>query len=174
MRRLRKSLVLLILAGGPQTACGYDALASDGQPQRPLNIEVVQDLQFGRIGGTAGGRVIVDSATGRHRLSAAVHDLGGPAGPATFIVTGEPGRAFKLILPGDRSVHGTGDHRNEALLGRFESTPSAGGVIGPDGRAVITLGATLELGTGQTADTYGASIALEVRYIPDQDIRAAP
>lgn len=171
MTRLRTTLALLVLAAGLWAAHSADSAATEPR-QRPLTIEIVRHLQFGRVGATAGGQVTVDSATGRRRWSGAVHDLGGPAGPATFIVSGEPGRAFRLILPADRLVSGkTG---TQAFLGRFESTPSASGVIGPDGRAVITLGATLELGAAQTADTYAATIALEVRYLPDGDVGRRP
>jgi hypothetical protein len=69
--------------------------------ERPLEIEIVSELQFSRLGlrGRAEGGAEIDPHTGEKRVDAGMIDLGGLAYQGRARVTGEPLRPVRIELP---------------------------------------------------------------------------
>ena len=157
--------VLLVI--GSQVIGASTPRADHNPGDEPLAVQPqVHDLRFGRIAGngTASSYVTVDSATGNKTVGGGAFDLGGNDGPARFIIRGEPGHAFLIILPSSHVLIGRNNPANQATVTDFESTPSGTGVIGPNGKAEVEVGGTLELEANQPADTYKVTIPFEAVY----------
>ncbi len=88
---------------------------------------------------------------------------------ASFMVTGEPGRNFTILLPSDGSVQMTtrsGLLPNESIpVARFTSFPARVGTLGPSGEALLYVGATRSaLKPNQVQGQYSGTFTVNVVY----------
>ena len=132
-------------------------------PRAPLEISFVEELSFGRVVSEfgRGGSVVIDPDSNRKRLRGGAVDLSGPYGRAVLRVTGEPRARFVITLPPEVKLTGKG---GGAVLTDLTASPTLVGQLGPDGSAMIYLGATLRMRPGQPAGNYNGKFDIFVDY----------
>lgn len=129
---------------------------------RAINIVLVQNLDFGGlgVGDTAGTAAI--SASGIKSVSAGILDLGGVALPAVFEVTGEKNQPFTITLPASATISPVAGI--SAQLSGFQSIPPLTGAFNQQGRATVTVGATINLTPGLSESVYTGPFDIMVSY----------
>ena len=132
-------------------------------PRVALQIHFVEELSFGRVVSEfgRGGAVVIDPESNRKRLQGGAVDLSGPYGRAVLRVTGEPRARFVITLPPEVKLAGKG---GGAVLTDITASPTLVGQLGPDGSAMIYLGATLRMRPGQPAGAYNGKFDIFVDY----------
>ena len=86
-------------------------------------------------------------------------------GRGEFEITGEPNTRFVITLPKEVDVQNpTG---KQITLSHFTVHPDKVGILGPEGKAVIQVGATLNLGPGREGRIEGRrAVDIFVDYLP--------
>ena len=168
--RRRGLLLTLLLAAvalaGPTASPGLAQDAEDAtQNRRPVTVEQIADLAFGRFVPDLGvpGAVVIDAVTGHKTVEGGVTDFGGEHGRAEFLVRGEPGARVVITLPSEQSAK-TGDESGAIGLSDLASHPAGIAVWGPDGTLIIYLGARLNVRPGQPSGKYLGSLDSFVDY----------
>jgi len=155
---------LIAAAASPGPASAADDTA---RTLRPLNVEQVEELAFGRIMGDPilPGQVVIDAVTGNKKVSGGALDMGGEHSRAEFLIRGEPGHSFIITLPDEHKISGTGSGATSTtLVTDFTSYPENVGVLGPDGRGTVYVGATFNLKPGLKGDKYQRPLDIFVQY----------
>ena len=157
----------LVAAGLVLAVAGPAGAQEDKGDKRPLAVEQLEELAFGRITSdpSASGAVLIDPVTGSKKLLGGAVDLGGEHSRAEFLITGEPDARFVITLPDERKIksEGTGG-AGTATVTDFESHPERTAALGRDGRATVYLGATLKFKPGQPAGKYQSPLDILVEY----------
>lgn len=85
---------------------------------------------------------------------------------ASFNVTGDPNRAFTIVLPTSADViTGTGGNRKKLTVTSFTSFPSGNGTLSSVGDRVVYVGATIPaIPTNLTVGSYSGSFTFTVLY----------
>lgn len=137
----------------------------------------VADLSFGRIAlsgnAAAGGTVTIDPRGGLPSFTGAAQAVCGaePAcqpHPARFAVSGEPGRAYRVVLP--VSVEARGQHSAARLtvhtltMHSLSPAENASGRLDAEGEGAFAVGGTLSVPAQALPDIYHASVPVTVTY----------
>ena len=121
-----------------------------------------RDLDFGQVvaGGTSG--TVTMSTAGVRTVSGGT-TLGNPGnkGPAIFLVTGQPGAGYGIILPDPIDLLNGGP---SMLVDNFTSTPSGSGIMSGAGEQSVNVGAVLHVGANQPPGTYTNTFDVTVAY----------
>lgn len=128
---------------------------------RPLKVQLVQNLEFGNIGATNITGTVTIGSDGSKTLSAGLLDLGGLSAPAIFTVQGVKNAAFTITLPASATISGPGASAN---LSDFQSTPSISGVLDNRGQATISVGATMNITPALWEGAYTGPFDIIVTY----------
>ena len=162
------TVTILVAVGGwfahgtasAQELSGVSAV--DPDTKRPLKIEHIETLRFGRVVSDQMiyGTVTVDAETGLKRLAGGAHDFGGFHSRAELRISGEPDSPFVLLLP-ERIVlqGGYGDAELIDLI----ASPNGFGRLGPDGHTTVFIGATLVI-MPSTRGSFGGNFDILVDY----------
>lgn len=160
-----------MLVPGMANAAPGDSSSQAGAAQAtivgPLRIVAVDALNFGQIArpSTLGTIVMspqgVITATGGLLPSTAIVQTIS-RGPGSFTITGDPNRAFRLVLPIGALIlrSGTNILRISAMRSNITGTPS----LSAAGSFALTVGATLHLGANQAIGTYSGTYTATVVY----------
>ena len=129
----------------------------------PIEIKKHTDLRFGRYATslTQGGTVTVHANTGQKTLTGAVTDLGGRTERGQFIIAGDRNAAFSIRLPRQITIM---SGKVSMTVNAFTSSPSGSGVLDPNGRGTLFVGATLNLSAKQEGGFYIGKFAVTVEY----------
>ena len=133
---------------------------------KPLRLRTLQTLEFGRLSTDAllGGSVTIHPATGKKSTFRA-QNLGGLHGRAEFEISGEPNTRFVVTLP--KKVVIQNPTGKPITLTHFTVHPDKIGILGPDGKTFIQVGATLNLGPGREGSIEGRrTVDIFVDYLP--------
>lgn len=132
--------------------------------KRGLSVEFVEGLNFGRVlaSNAVEGKVVINPATGL-KESHGAFDLGGEYSRGEIAIHGIPGKRFRVSLP--QKVVLTARGAMATVLSDFSTYPSSTGILGPDGKAVIYLGATLTLKPNQQGSNSAGKINVYVDYV---------
>jgi len=164
-------LAALMMAPAMANAAPGNSSSEAGAAQaaivEPIRIVAVNGLRFGQIArpSTIGTIVMsplgVITATGGLLPSKAIVQTG-TRGPGSFTITGDPNRAFRLILPIGSLIlrSGTQIVRITAMSSNITGTPS----LSATGSFALTVGATLLLGANQPIGTYSGTYTATVVY----------
>lgn len=137
----------------------------------PISVSrVLEPLNFGRVVGDSliGGTVIINASNGIKTVSGGLTEIIGGHSRGEFEVTGDPSQGFSITLPTEvitAGKAGTGGVQTLRLTD-FTSSPSGTGVTGPDGKAVVFIGATATLIPGQPGAIYNHAASVIVDYLP--------
>jgi hypothetical protein len=162
----RLALLCLMLVPAPlgaQEACRLCYSSGGEAGERPLTIEISADLSFSRLAlnGSGGGSAEIDPATGAKRTTGALIDLGGLAVQGRGRITGEPGRAIRVDLPGQVTMSST-DGDNAELVDFRTDLPDFPR-LDASGALEFTFGARLEM-RGRQGGNYRGRIPITVDY----------
>jgi len=132
--------------------------------QEPITIGNTRSLSFGSFVAGTGGTVTL-SPQGQRSITGSVTALPSASGhSAEFTVSGDQDATYFIDLPSDSSVILTGPG-SDMRLTSFTSEPSgAGGQLGPGGAQVLSVGASLQVGSGQVSGDYSGSFSVIVNY----------
>ncbi len=100
--------------------CGASG-STQSAGERPLQIEITTNLAFSRLALTGKGEptVNIDPATGQRRTSSGIVPLGGMSFQGRARITGEPGRAVRIVMP--RVIRMSSSSGGSAELSQIET-----------------------------------------------------
>ncbi|WP_395393521.1 DUF4402 domain-containing protein [Novosphingobium sp. BL-8A] len=144
----------------------------------PLSVRSLSDLDFGSVGdvGAQGGSLVVAPGGGKARYagaarSACIADGTDCASPhaARLRVEGEPGRAYRVVVPESVLAHSADGMPTLPVTGltvRTDSRPQAGaqGVLDHAGGDGFEIGGELRIPPGTEASHYRAQVPVIVVY----------
>ena len=151
----------------PSSTATADATASI---LTPILITKNADLGFGTIGAVAGSAstVVVSNTGVRTSATATLFTVAStPVTNARFTITGTPNALFAITLPAtDVSLTSTSVGATAMTIpaASWSSDLGVSSTILNTGSKVLNLGATLNVGAGQTAGTYSGSFDVTVAY----------
>lgn len=131
---------------------------------RGLTATLVQGLDFGSVGNspTVPGTATVDPVSGTKTVAGGATDLGGVHAAAVFNIRGAKQRAFAITLPSQITITGPGG--STTTINNFTSDPAAVGVLDGNGKATVTVGATLQVSGGLATGAYTNLFDITVTY----------
>lgn len=115
----------------------------------PLTVVNIEPLSFGTFAAGAGGSVAINASGFRSATGGVTLIASGGGTAARFEVSGEPNRRYAISLPANSSVRLASGNGTAMELSHFTSVPSGAGLLNAMGRQTISVGARLEVGTGQ-------------------------
>jgi len=127
-----------------------------------------QELAFGSFAaGASAGTVTMSAAGGRSAGGGVFLISSGGGAAASFTVTGTPGATYSITLPGDGvvSMALAGNPGTAMAVNNFVSNPVAtSGSTGllTGGTQILTVGATLSVGSNQASGSYSGSFNVTV------------
>ena len=162
----RLALLCLLALPAPlsaQETCRLCYSSGGESGDHPLAIEIHADLSFSRLAlsGSGSGSAEIDPATGAKRTTGALIDLGGMAVQGRGIITGEPGRAVRVDLPGQVTM--STPEGDTAELVDFRTDLPDFPRLDASGRLEFTFGARLEM-RGRQGGNYRGRIPISVDY----------
>lgn len=120
-------------------------------------------LSFGSFTAGAGGTITVNASGGRSKTGSVVlSNQGAVASPAQFTVTGTNGATFTTTLPGDGIVQ-LSDGTHTMSVDLFTISPALQNTLS-GGTAMISVGATLTVNSGQAPGNYTGSFNITLEY----------
>jgi hypothetical protein len=120
-------------------------------------------LTFGRLVATATAGAVTVSPSGARTSSGGVV-LGSAFGAsaAAFTVNGQPNAGYTIMLPSSCALSGGG---GAMTVDTFLSGPANGqNLVGSNGTASFTVGATLHVGASQSSASYSGSCVVMIAY----------
>lgn len=142
------------------------ALAAATALVQAQSISNTTALSFGAFTAGSGGTVKVDSAGLRTKTGMVMLvNQGGSASVAQFTVSGTSNATYSITLPADGSVVLTDGGSNTMTLNLFTSNPLPGsGLLSAGGTQLVSIGATLTVGSSQVPGSYTGSFNITVNY----------
>ncbi len=144
--------------------CLTSTAPTAAQGNKPIKTKLLQDMEFGAVVATAPTGTVILYPSGQSPLYSGVVPMGGVVSPAAFQISGEKLQPFTIILPGSPVVipGPTGD----MIIDGFVSEPPAGanGVFNAQGKATVTVGATMYVTDQLSAGPYNSTFDLIVSY----------
>lgn len=157
------AIVLATAARAPAQQDGVDADADEAAPRAPLTVELIEDLRFGKVVAdpVRNGEVLVDAVSGRKLVRGGVYDFGGSHSRAEIRLSGEPDARYVVLVPDTVSLSGRG---GQAVLTDIVVSPDRVGRLGPDGRAIVYVGATLTVRPALAGSSFGGTFQILADY----------
>lgn len=130
----------------------------------PKAIANTASMGFGRFAPAGGGAIKVDINGVRTRTGGVIL-LTSTASPARYTIfgIGNDNRTYILTLPANGTV-ALRSGVNAMPLNDFVSNAPAGGMVLPAGSQAISVGATLQVGPGQSPGNYSGSFQVTLEY----------
>lgn len=159
--------------GGQGMGGGGGPVCPPACPPNPANCDAslvitpTQTLQFGSMVGTTAGTVTVDTTGARTATGGVVLVTGGTVSAASFTMSTVPyncnGRALAVVTAGPTATltHSTLPAVT-MTVDTFVTNPAAGGAF--DDTIPLTVGATLNVSTGQQAGSYQGTYDVTVTF----------
>lgn len=138
----------------------------------PISIEKIHELDIGWFRRPQSGATIAVAADGASTYAGVQPGRCWPPQPAQFVVTGEPGFSYSILLPTSITLCRESEHGDEGDEGDrtitaddFQtSLPGVIGLIGADGTQHLNVGATFHLSTKQSPGHYDCTLTVSVYY----------
>ncbi len=118
---------------------------------QPIGITTTSDLKFANVDAKNGGEVTLSPNSTRTTSGEVQLSDSGIVSAASFEITGEPGYAFAVTLPGDNYVLSNGSETME--INNFTTDFNSDNALAA-GSQTIHVGATLKVNPNQTPGTY--------------------
>ena len=131
---------------------------------RPIQANLLQDMDFGLIVATTPTGTVTLYASGQSPLYSGVISTGGLVAPAEFEIHGEKFLPFTIILPAAPII--IPGPTGSMVIDSFVSEPPAGanGTFNAQGKAFVTVGATMSMTDQLSAGFYNSTFDLVVMY----------
>lgn len=138
---------------------------------RPLSISIISEASFGRLelshGNKRGAITIPASPALRPTLEGVVLRNTPTAGPAKRMLSGEPGRAYRVILPPLIETGSNGSSIDQLTLYSATSgdiSRTGVGQFDREGQDMLSIGATLSLAAGSAPGKFTTPIPVTIVY----------
>ncbi len=128
-----------------------------------LTVTSLAQLSFGKIAANSGGSVILSPAGSRTRTGSVAILTSETGSAARFRLQGNAGLAYIVTLPLDNDVILTSGG-NSMSLTDFTISPANPGNLDGAGEQIISLGATLNIGSLKPPGEYSGTISFTVDY----------
>lgn len=145
-------LLFLMVAPTPK---GY---AAKGDPKTFL----LQSMDFGEFVATASSGTVILSSTGSATYSGVIA-TGGAVLTAEFEVRGKKFATFQITLPNQIVIPGAS---GDMIIDNFTSNPTDSGVFNAQGKAYVSVGATMNMTDLMTSGLYSSSFDITFTIIP--------
>jgi hypothetical protein len=145
-------LLPLVLWAGHQT------------PLLGISLTNNQGLSFGKFAAASTGTVTVSPAGVRSATGGVILLSSESGAAAQFTVSGESSLTYDIFLPADGVVSLSSSGGQTLPVRAFTSSPSGSGQLGIGGSQTLNVGATLDVGAGQTPGAYTGSFDVTVNY----------
>ncbi len=162
---IRLRAVALVAAAFILSAPLFDAVVAKAVPgwgqalAQSINITERRSLRFGKVATSNTPGTVVVSPSGSKSVTGGVIDLGKNHREAEFRITGPDNALVIVTLPTTATVTGGGGTGTLSNFTMNESNPID---LGRRGRADISVGATLSLGTNMPGADYSGSFTIFV------------
>lgn len=135
--------------------------------QTVIVLSNTRGMNFGRFAAGTGGTITLDAATGARTKTGALILLNSPtAAQATYNVSksknGNVSQTVVITLPANNTFQ-IASGANRMYVNNFTSSPATIPTV-PNGGVVLSVGATLVVGSGQPAGNYSGSYPITVNY----------
>lgn len=129
-----------------------------------IAIENTRGLSFGRFVAGSGGSVTVSTSGARSAGGDVLLIPSSEGLAAKFTVTGDADAAYTIQLPGNDFVKLAGPG-SDMVINDFTSSPSgAGGQLSAGSSQTLSVGGTLDVGSGQSPGDYSGTFSVIVNY----------
>lgn len=130
---------------------------------RPISMITKSGMQFADISSKESAGTVVLSPSGS-RLSTGGASIKSTlaSAPAAFEVQGEPNSAYSISLP--KSVVMTKSEGKSMVVNNFTSLPAASGLTDSNGKQMLYVGATLNIGSKQEPGPYAGTMIVRINY----------
>lgn len=131
---------------------------------KPISATLVQDLDFGSFVVTSPTGTVTIYPSGAGPLYSGVLSTGGAVLPAQFEIKGDKNQPFTIILPSAPII--IPGPTGNMVIDNFFSEPleGANGTFNGQGKATVTIGATMTVTDQLSAGPYGSTFDLTVMY----------
>ncbi len=140
-----------------------DSSRVEAKTERPIQIEMVTDLNFSRaaITGSGGAEMAIAADQSNRTSASGLVDLGGYAMAGQVMVYGEPGRAVRIDLPFKVKMHSAngGDIEISDLRSNLPPAPR----LDMQGELRFAFGGRLKI-TGNASGAFRGRIPITVEY----------
>ena len=175
MKNLAKAIVIPIAIGTLVLGCTSSSFAQASATATasailitPITIVKNVDMNFGNVAVSASiaGTAILSPAGTRSTGGAGGVTLPATTGTvaaASFTVSGQGSYTYAITLPISATIT---SGINNMTVNTFTSSPSATGLLSSGGSQTLTVGATLNVASGQVAGTYtnATGVPVTVNY----------
>ncbi len=147
---------LVLLVGAGQLA---------GLPAAAQSISTAAQLAFGALIAGGGGAVVVAPGGGRSRVGGVMLVGQGAQGAAAqFIITAAANTSYSVTLPADNTVWLRHENGQAMAVSGFSCSPGVAGTMPMAGTQLLSVGATLAVGSGPPAGVYTGSFTVTLNH----------
>jgi len=130
---------------------------------RPISLNTKSGMQFGDISSKeSAGTVVLTPRGSRVSTGGASIKSTLASAPAAFEVQGEPNTTYTISLP--KSVVMTGLESKSMVVDNFTSLPAVSGLADSNGKQMLYVGATLNVGSKQEPGPYAGTMIVIINY----------
>lgn len=153
-------LLTAFAPAGAQDTASVTVTAS-AEIMTPIQLEKFEDLSFGTIVAPRTATNLRMSPQG----DTAAADIPAPpdASPADFVVTGDAGMSFSIVLP-EQIALAASNLTAPMMVDDFVSSIGNSGTLNSQGFAEFLVGANLHLASGQASGYYTGTFEVSVAY----------
>jgi hypothetical protein len=159
-----RGITVLVLVGFAAPAYAQTSAQATGSASiiQPISITKSTDLLFGTVAkpSSGSGTVAINATSGARSVGGGVTAVGAGTGRATFAVAGDANRAFSATVPASFTL-GNGVPADNITVTLTGDTPLT---LDGSGAAVIGVGGSFTLASGQTVGAYTGNFTVSVAY----------
>ncbi|MCP4433282.1 MAG: DUF4402 domain-containing protein [Gammaproteobacteria bacterium] len=130
---------------------------------KPVSLNTQSGLEFADVSSNKSAGTITLSPNGS-RVATGGADIKSAesGGPATFKVQGEPNAVYTIKLP--ESAVLSNPSGGTMVINKFTSLPATAGKIDANGEQILSVGATLNVGSNQNYGSYAGTMVVTIQY----------
>ena len=170
MKNIFKSIAItavVIVSANSSFAQALATASASATIITPISIVKTIDMNFGNVAvsaTTAGTAVLSPAGTRAAGGGVTLPATNGTVAAATFVVSGQASYTYAITLPSSCTI--VDGSSNNMTVNAFTSSPSSTGTLSSGGTQTLTVGATLNVGFGQTAGFYtnATGVPVTVNY----------
>lgn len=169
---MNKVLLRICLLAVMGTVCGASSVFAQATDKASITANIITpititknvDMNFGNaaVQVSAGGTVVLTpSGVRTGTAGVTLPSVSGTVTPAQFVISGAANYTYAITLPNTVLIYDNMNSHN-MTVNTFTSTPSVTGTLSATGSQRLDIGATLWVGSGQTAGSYSSSTPFNV------------
>ena len=167
MKKLFSVLLLgvLVIGASSTVLADTDTFDATGEVVASIEVDTVEDLDFGNFAAGTGGEVIIDADTGDRSVTGEVTLAGGDHQRAEFAVAGAAEQSYVFTFPGDAQTLSGPGGANMSLSLSIDADGTDRELNGGDD--TVYLGGTLTVNDEQNVGQYSTDTPIEVSVAYD-------